>query len=142
MCIRDSPITPDPKLKQGKDPLTPTNQEFATLKDLAANYRLFVNRVEQQLYTIGGGGAGFLKDLADVNISGLKEGNTLVWNADTSMWDVGQGVGAGGTWASNAVGIHTTKSVGIGTTTASSDYALYVDGDAYYTGNILSLIHI
>ena len=58
------------------------------------------------------------------------------------MWDVGQGVGAGGTWASNAVGIHTTKSVGIGTTTASSDYALYVDGDAYYTGNILSLIHI
>ena len=130
------PITPDPKLKQGKDPLTPTNQEFATLKDLAANYRLFVNRVEQQLYTIGGGGAGFLKDLADVNISGLKEGNTLVWNADTSMWDVGQGVGAGGTWASNAVGIHTTKSVGIGTTTASSDYALYVDGDAYYTGNI------
>ena len=52
------------------------------------------------------------------------------------MWDVGQGVGAGGTWASNAVGIHTTKSVGIGTTTASSDYALYVDGDAYYTGNI------
>ena len=132
----DRPITPDPKLKQGKDPLTPTNQEFATLKDLAANYRLFVNRVEQQLYTIGGGGAGFLKDLADVNISGLKEGNTLVWNADTNMWDVGQGVGAGGTWASNAVGIHTTKSVGIGTTTASSDYALYVDGDAYYTGNI------
>ena len=132
----DRPITPDPKLKQGKDPLTPTNQEFATLKDLAANYRLFVNRVEQQLYTVGGGGAGFLKDLADVNISGLKEGNTLVWNADTSMWDVGQGVGAGGTWASNAIGIHTTKSVGIGTTTASSDYALYVDGDAYYTGNI------
>ena len=132
----DRPLTPDPKLKQGKDPLTPTNQEFATLKDLAANYRLFVNRVEQQLYTIGGGGAGFLKDLADVNISGLKEGNTLVWNADTSMWDVGQGVGAGGTWASNAIGIHTTKSVGIGTTTASSDYALYVDGDAYYTGNI------
>ena len=53
----DRPLTPDPKLKQGKDPLTPTDQEFATLKDLAANYRLFVNRVEQQLYTIGGGGA-------------------------------------------------------------------------------------
>ncbi len=132
----DRPIGPDPKEKQGQDPLTPTDQKFATLQDLAANYRLFVNRVEQQLYTIGGGGAGFLKDLADVNISGLKNGNTLVWNADTSMWDVGQGVGAGGTWASNAVGIHTTKSVGIGTTTASSDYALYVDGDAYYTGNI------
>ena len=58
------PIAPDPKEKQGDDPLTPTgNQKFATLQDLAANYRLFVNRVEQQLYTIGGGGAGFIKIL-------------------------------------------------------------------------------
>ena len=39
-------------------------------------------------------------------------------------------------WTNNASGIHTTKSVGIGTTTASSDYALYVQGDAYYSGNI------
>ena len=62
------PITPDPSEKQGEDPLTPTDQKFATLKDLAANYRLFVNRVEQQLYTIGGGGAGFIKDLSDVSI--------------------------------------------------------------------------
>ena len=54
------PIGPDPKEKQGNDPLTATDQKFATLQDLAANYRLFVNRVEQQLYTIGGGGAGFI----------------------------------------------------------------------------------
>ena len=39
----DRPIGPDPKEKQGNDPLTPTDQKFATLKDLAANYRLFVN---------------------------------------------------------------------------------------------------
>ena len=63
---------PDPAEKQGDDPLTPTDQKFATLKDLAANYRLFVNRVEQQLYSIGGGGAGFIKDLDDVNIDGLE----------------------------------------------------------------------
>ena len=76
--VNDRPIMPDPEEKQGDDPLTPTGQKFATLKDLAANYRLFVNRVEQQLYTIGGGGAGFIKDLDDVNIAGLENGNTLV----------------------------------------------------------------
>ena len=44
----------------------------------------------------------------------------------------GGGVGAGGTWASNAVGINTTKNVGIGSTLPSS--ALDVDGDAKFTG--------
>ena len=131
----DRPIQPDPSEKQGNDPLTPTDQKFATLKDLAANYRLFVNRVEQQLYTIGGGGAGFIKDLDDVNIDGLVDGDTLLWNASTSKWDVGAGgVGAGGTWASDSVGVSTTKNVGIATT-ARSDYALYVEGDGYVTGN-------
>ncbi len=131
----DRPVTPDPDTKEGDDPLTPTGQKFATLKDLAANYRLFVNRVEQQMYTIGGGGAGFIKDLDDVNIAGLENGNTLVWNADTSKWDVGAGSGVGGTWASNAIGVHTTRNVGIATT-ARSDYALYVEGDIYATGNL------
>ena len=68
------PLTPDPSLKQGDDPLTPTDQKFATLQDLAANYRLFVNRVEQQLYTVGGGGAVRLDTLDDVGIS------TGCWN--------------------------------------------------------------
>ena len=139
--INNRPVTPDPLEKQGNDPLTPTDQKFATLKDLSEHYRLFVNRVQQQLYTIGGGGAVLLNDLDDVNIDGLVDGNTLLWNASTSKWDVGDGgggsggVGAGGTWASDSVGVHTTRNVGIATT-ARSDYALYVLGDAYYTGNI------
>jgi hypothetical protein len=137
----DRPVNPDPSSKEGDDPLTPTDQKFATLKDLAANYRLFVNRVEQQMYTIGGGGAGFIKDLDDVNIDGLEDGNTLVWNADTSKWDVGAGAGVGGTWASNAIGVHTTRNVGIATT-ARSAYNLYVgsgtttDTVAYFDGHI------
>ena len=43
------------------------------------------------------------------------------------------GVGAGGTWATDSIGIHTTKNVGIGTT-AKSGYALYVEGDLRATG--------
>ncbi len=80
------PIAPDPKEKQGNDPLTPTgDQKFATLQDLAANYRLFVNRVEQQLYTIGGGGAGFIKDLDDVNFDATNN-DLLIYDGDNSRW--------------------------------------------------------
>ena len=80
------PIGPDPKEKQGNDPLTPTgDQKFATLQDLAANYRLFVNRVEQQLYTIGGGGAGFIKDLDDVNFDATNN-DLLIYDGDNSRW--------------------------------------------------------
>ena len=79
------PIAPDPKEKQGNDPLTATDQKFATLADLAANYRLFVNRVEQQLYTIGGGGAGFIKDLDDVTFDS-QNNDLLIYQSATSKW--------------------------------------------------------
>ena len=126
------PLTPDPSEKEGDDPLTPTDQKFATLQDLAANYRLFVNRVEQQLYTVGGGGAGFIKDMADVNIDGLENDYVLKWNSSTNMWDVGAAGGAG-LWESGSAGIHTTSNVGIGTT-ALDAFKLVVKGDVKATG--------
>jgi hypothetical protein len=42
--------------KMGDDPLTPLNQKFATLDDLQKHYNVFLNRIQQQLSTIGGGG--------------------------------------------------------------------------------------
>ena len=85
--VNDRPIMPDPDEKQGDDPLTPTGQKFATLKDLAANYRLFVNRVEQQLYSIGGGGAGKIYDLDDVVVgSATTNGTMLIYEASTKKW--------------------------------------------------------
>ena len=50
----------------GQDPLTPMDQKFATLSDLASHYRIFINRIQTQLATLGGGGAGFIYDLDDV----------------------------------------------------------------------------
>jgi len=64
--INNRPVQPDPS-ESNIDPLTPTDQNFATHEDLAKHYKLFINRVQQQLYTIGGGGAGFIKDLDDVS---------------------------------------------------------------------------
>ena len=43
------------------------DQKFATLEDLSKHYTLFINRIQQQISTIGGGGAGFIKDLDDVS---------------------------------------------------------------------------
>jgi hypothetical protein len=38
------------------DPLTPLNQKFATFDDLQRHYKIFIDRVQQQLSTLGGGG--------------------------------------------------------------------------------------
>jgi hypothetical protein len=131
------PLGMDPPDTKNPDPLTPIDQNFVTLDQLQLHYKRFVERVQYQLGSIGGGGAGFIKDLDDVDISGLQDGYILKWNDSSNKWKVAAsgGVGAGGTWASNAVGIHTTKNVGIATT-ARSDSALYVEGDATVTGNL------
>lgn len=136
---------PNEKQRAGgqSDPLTPTGEKFATFKDLEQHYRLFLNRIQVQLSTIGGGGAGFIKDLDDVSFDQTTGNNKLlIYDQANSKWvgiastALGGGaVGAAGTWATTSVGIHTTKNVGIATT-ARSDYALYVKGDQYVDGNI------
>ena len=123
-------IPPDVK---NSDPLTPLDQKYATLDDLAEHYRLFVNRVQQQLSVLGGGGAVWLDDLNDVgiktqyNAGELDDGMVLKYDGTKKIWYGGEGggVGAAGTWAVDAVGVSTSKVVGIATT-ARADYSLYV----------------
>jgi hypothetical protein len=47
-------------VKQQNDPLTPLDQNFATLDDLQKHYKLFLSRIQQQLSTLGGGGESSL----------------------------------------------------------------------------------
>jgi hypothetical protein len=54
------------------------DQKFATLDDLSSHYRLFINRIQQQIATIGGGGAGFIKDLDDVSFDQTTGTNELL----------------------------------------------------------------
>jgi len=58
-------ITEPPKT-DNKDPLTPLDQNFVTFKQLQEHYRTFINRIQQQLSTLGGGGETQLKYLDDV----------------------------------------------------------------------------
>ena len=90
----------DPPNTSNTDPLTPLDQNFVTLDQLQQHYKTFVQRVQYQLSSIGGGGAGFIKDLDDVDISGLADSYILQYDASVSKWKtvVNSGVGAGGTW--------------------------------------------
>jgi len=142
LLVEDNPTLPgDPDTNNSADPLTPLDQKFVTFDQLQNHYRTFINRIQQQIATIGGGGAGVIHDLDDVTFDRTTGENKLLIY-DGAKWvgiastALGSGtVGAAGTWAVTSAGIHTTKNVGVATT-ARSDYALYVEGDQYIDGNI------
>ncbi len=141
--LLNEPPNEDQKVGPYKDPLTPLDQNFVTLRDLQQHYKLFVNRVSQQLATFGGGGAVNLQYMDDIVGVGtnIDAYDGMFLKVDTSLPSTSghkftfASVGAGGTWVANSAGIGTTKNVGIATT-ARSDYALYVEGSSYFTGNI------
>ena len=79
------PLGEDPPETDNPDPLTPLNQDFVTLDQLQKHYKIFVERVQYQLSSIGGGGAGFIKDLDDVTFDGT-DNQLLIYNSSTSKW--------------------------------------------------------
>ena len=79
LLTEDNPTLPgDPKTNNSADPLTPLDQNFVTLDQLQNHYKLFINRIQQQIATIGGGGAGFIKDLDDVTFDESTGTNELL----------------------------------------------------------------
>jgi hypothetical protein len=46
----------EPIKTNNSDPLTPLNQKFLTVEDFQKHYKIFIDRVQQQLSTLGGGG--------------------------------------------------------------------------------------
>jgi hypothetical protein len=46
----------EPIKTNNSDPLTPLNQNFLTLEEFQKHYKIFIDRVQQQLSTLGGGG--------------------------------------------------------------------------------------
>ena len=152
LLTEDNPTLPgDPSTNNSSDGLTPLDQKFATLDDLQNHYRLFINRIQQQIATIGGGGAGFIKDLDDVTFNEstgtnqllIYNGSKWVGIASTALGSGGGGggssVGAGGTWATfdSNTGITTTKKVKIddnlevtGVTTSTGGFVGNLTGTA------------
>jgi len=88
--------------------------------------------------------AGDVVGYAVTQINFVGTGNTFLYNSSTNTVDIsisGGGVGAGGTWSSTVVGVHTTKIVGVGTDAitgaANSEGALQVVGNIAITEGVL-----
>lgn len=78
------------------DPLTPLNQKFLTLEDFNKHYKTFVERIQQQLSTLGGGGEVNFRYLDDVNNGTMKSGNdnwVLEYDAATKKVQFTENVG-------------------------------------------------
>ena len=145
MSVAEGLLNIPPNVKNS-DPLTPLDQKYVTLDQLSEHYRLFINRVQQQLATLGGGGETTLQYLDD--ISGIAtdisayDGMYLQVDLSQTGSDANKKfkfgevtVGAAGTWRYDVSGISTSKNIGIGTTSAA-DTALLVVGDAWMSGNL------
>ena len=66
------------------------------LQDFQEHYRLFLNRIQRQLSTLGGGGAVLISDLDDVDTTTAKVDNKfLKYNAASGKW-VGSDTSGGG----------------------------------------------
>jgi hypothetical protein len=86
----------EPPEEKTSDPLTPLNQNFATLEDLDKHYKLFLSRIQQQLSTLGGGGETRLEFLDDIDRNSAKTDNYfLKYDATLNKWigDPADGVG-------------------------------------------------
>lgn len=97
--------------EKNSDPLTPLNQNFATLDDLQNHYKLFLNRIQQQLSTIGGGGEVRLEFLDDVDRATAKTNDYyLKYDATLNKW-VGDSVGITSMGIVSITGITTSYQV-------------------------------
>ena len=64
--ILNENLLTEPPSTTNQDPLTPLDKNFVTLDQLQEHYRLFINRIQQQLASIGGSGETKLKYLDDI----------------------------------------------------------------------------
>ena len=97
----------EPPNVDNSDPLTPLDKKYVTLDEFQEQYRLFINRIQKQLSTFGGGGAVRIQDLDDVDISTAKVNNKfLKYNSTSGKWEGADASGGGG--GGGIAGISTT----------------------------------
>jgi DNA gyrase/topoisomerase IV subunit A len=130
-----------PSNEKNSDPLTPLNQNFVTLDQLQQHYKLFINRIQQQLSTLGGGGETRLRYLDDVvgvaTNSSFYDDKFLQWNSTTNEAEfvtinsgniVGIVTGYYGsfydTTTQNVVGVNTYQPVRLNTTDLSNQVSI------------------
>ena len=131
-------IITEPPSVNNSDPLTPLDKNFVTFDQLKQHYNLFINRIQQQLSSLGGGGETRLEFLDDVDRDSVKvDGRVLSYQASTGKFIGVTNSGGGGGGIANTsevrdaiqgyygyttdyytVGVaNTSQEIGAGTTT-------------------------
>ena len=118
--ILNESIVVEPPNSDNSDPLTPLDKNYVTFKELENHYRLFVNRIQQQLSTFGGGGETQLKYLDDIvgiatNASAF-DGKFLKYNHSIGKFEFVTVSGGGGGGSSGIEVLNSGSSVGTGIT--------------------------
>jgi predicted nucleic acid-binding Zn-ribbon protein len=128
--LKEQPVT----VKEDADPLLPLDQKFVTFDDLATHYRTFINRVQQQLMSLGGGGEVNLRYLDDIDRSSISDGKVLSYDAATNKFKFISPGAASSLWNEDGADIYRNSNVGINS--ADPQVALDVVGDVNVTGVI------
>ena len=135
--LKEQPVT----VKEDADPLLPLDQNFVTFDDLSSHYRTFVNRIQQQLMSLGGGGEVNLRYLDDIDRSSISDGKVLSYDATSGKFKFISPVAASSLWNEQGANIYRNSNVGINS--ADPQVALDVVGDTNVTGIITaSKLHV
>lgn len=106
------------------DPLTPLSQKFVTFDQLRAHYRTFINRVQQQLSSVGGGGETRLKYLDDIvgiaTNPAAYDGKYLKYDHGVGKFSFSDVDVTADAWADGEDGPYTLNRVAIGTDVVQS----------------------
>ena len=87
----------EPPNVNNSDVLTPLNKKFVNLDEFQEHYRVFLNRIQRQLSSLGGGGAVLITDLDDVERSTAQvNGKYLRYNSTKGKWEGADASGGGG----------------------------------------------
>lgn len=119
-----------------RDPLTPLDKNFVTFDDLKRHYTLFINRVQQQMASIGGGGAVRIDQLDDVNIRdatgavNIANGQSLVYITSSKQFEAR-------TVTSGAAGSHTVIGGFSGVVSNANVAAIVTSSGILKTANVV-----
>ena len=144
--ILNESIITEPSSSKNSDPLTPLDQKFVTLDQLQSHYRLFVNRIQQQLSSLGGGGETKLKYLDDIvgiaTNASVYNGKFLKYDHSIEKFEFVTVSGGGGSQTLDEtleLGDTSTRGMSVGVVTSTKLHVDPVGSGVTYSENLVVL---
>jgi len=135
VTLKENIIT-EPPSTDNVDPLTPLDQKFVTFDKLSEHYQLFINRIQRQLSTLGGGGAVRIQDMDDIDRDSVLVNNQVLKYDAASKKFVGTNAGSQTLDDTLSFGNTSSHGMSVGVVTATN----FVGGGSGLTGLTASQI--